>query len=276
MYCIRLWEALVLGILQGIGEFLPISSSGHLRIAMLFLDIAPQSHLALTIALHVSTGASIIVYFFGRIKKLLGGIFHRLESRQLLGYLLLSALPAGILGIFFQDWIFSWYKGSLGFVGWALCVNAGILWCSRNKISGQRRIGLARAFGIGLAQALAIIPGISRSGITISTGLIMRVEKGEAISFSFLMALLPIFGGGILEIWGMWHGQTQGVRESALWTGNELWVVLLASGVAFLSGLWACRHVIRWVERGKWHHFAIYCLLVGLACVIFSYGFQYG
>ena len=258
---LRWWEALLLGIIQGVSEFLPVSSTGHLQIGAALLGWHTTHHILLAIVLHVVTAMSIMVVYGRRIRALFQGL-RTTQGRTMGLYLVLSAVPAGVVGIFFKTYIQAYYMGGLGMIGVALCINGVILLSTRFvrvDIGGLNwwRVGL-----VGLAQAVAIFPGISRSGSTISVALWAGVEKSVATEFSFLMALIPIIGSGLLEGYAL----SKAPAVAISW-----WAMGIGFVAAFGAGLWACRAMVAWVRGGKLHHFAWYCMLVGGFCWYYGY-----
>ena len=270
-------EALVMGMLQGLTEFLPVSSSGHLVLAAewLGLKFEAEEQLYLTIMLHFSTAMSTLVVFRARIVGLLRVVFARgrgIEQRYLL-YLLISAVPAGVVGLLLRDEIEAFFVGRTVFVGCCLLLTAvllawGKLRASRSARSDETERGVVPrlwiVFSMGLAQALALLPGVSRSGATIATGLALGSSRRVATEFSFLMALIPILGGTFLSVLELRN------LNQATWTAISIGPMAVSAVVAFGVGYWACIRMIVWVERGKMHYFSIYCGLLGVLAIVLS------
>ena len=257
------FEALILGLVQGLTEFLPVSSSGHLEIGKTILQIEAKENLTFSIVVHGATVLSILVVFYRDIRDLLLNSlrFEYNESSSYLVKLLLSMVPVGIVGLFFKDQVESFFTGNLVFVGSMLLVTAIILSITNFIPSGRRRIGYLDALIIGIAQAIAVLPGISRSGATISTALILGNKSDEAARFSFLMVILPIVAANMLDLMDL---------EPA-GPGAIGWIPLLVGFVAaFGSGLLACKWMIGIVKKGKLLYFSIYCLIVGSVAIIYS------
>lgn len=282
------FEAVLLGLIQGLTEFLPVSSSGHLEIGKALLGVETTDDLLFTTMVHAATVLSTIVVFRKQIWDLLKGFFCGLKglkvekgadgSRTLVcndqtDYLLkmvVSMIPVFIVGIFFKDYVESLF-GSIYVVGFALIVTAMLLFFSdyasrpgRKSIFPENnyRNGISywQAFAVGLGQAFAVTPGISRSGTTISTGLICGVRRDVMAQFSFLMVLVPILGETFLEVVG---GEFGASSVGAL-------SLLLGFVSAFLSGLFACKVMIALVKKAKLSWFALYCLLASACIFIFA------
>ena len=260
-------QALILGLVQGLTEFLPVSSSGHLAIGREILGVEAAEDLVFEITVHVATVLATIIVFRKQIWKLLCGLF-KFKYNDETDYILkicVSMIPVFIVGMFFKDRVESLFS-SLLVVGLALVVTAMLLlfsdiWGGRGKASAARNgIGWWQAFVIGLGQAFAVIPGLSRSGTTISTGLLCGIKREDVAQFSFLMVLVPILGEAFLDLVG------GDVASSSVGT-----VPLLVGFLsAFVSGLFACKVMIALVKKAKLRWFALYCALVGLAVIIFT------
>ena len=256
------FEAIVLGLIQGLTEFLPVSSSGHLEIAKAFFGIKPDESFYFTIAVHGATVLSTLAVFRKEIGQLLAGLFKfRLnEETNYVIRLLISMIPVGIAGILLKDPIEALFNGNVVFVGMMLIVTALLLAIAHFVRKRERPVGYWDAIIIGIAQAVAVIPGISRSGATISTGLIIGNSKNEIARFSFLMVLIPVIGANLLEIFS---------GEAV--TGNVgAGIILTGFVTAFISGYIACRWMIALVKKSKLVWFSIYCLAIGILSVIFG------
>jgi undecaprenyl-diphosphatase len=253
-------QALILGLLQGLTEFLPVSSSGHLEIGHAVLDVHTRNNLLFAVVVHVGTVMSTVVVFRKDIYSLLKDLFISgwNESKDYILKLMFSALPIAVLGLFFAKEIEQFFTGNLVFVGSMLLVTASLLTFAHFAGKGMEKITWFRAFIIGLAQAMAVLPGISRSGATIATGLLLKTRKDEVARFSFLMVLVPILGAAFLDVVGGDFSEARTIGMGPLIVG------FLA---AFLSGLLACSLMIKVVKRGKLIYFAIYCLIVGLIAI---------
>ncbi len=253
-------QALLLGLVQGLTEFLPVSSSGHLEIGHVILGVETDNNLLFAVTVHVATVLSTLVVFRRDILALLTDLFAFKwnESTQYISKLLLSAVPVLIIGLFFVDHIEQFFTGNLLLVGSMLLVTAGLLTFAHFVKKGNSEITRGKALIIGIAQAVAVIPGISRSGATIATGLITGAKKDEIARFSFLMVLIPILGAAFLDVVGGDFTKAASIETIPLLTG------FLA---AFLSGLLACSLMIKIVKRGKLIYFAIYCVIIGFFAI---------
>lgn len=263
----ELWEAILLGLVQGLTEFLPVSSSGHLELGKALLGI-DEGGLAFSVVVHGATALSTIVVFrkdiWGLVTGLVGSGPQGRESRGFAGLVLLSMSPLAVVYVLFMDEIEARLDGSLTAVGAALLVTAALLfWAQRRGRSGAA-VGPRQAFVIGCAQAVAVLPGISRSGATIAAALLLGVDREEAARFSFLMVLPPILGATALEVLDLMDPTIAAdipVSVAAL---------VLAALAAFVSGWWACRTMISLVKRNGFNGFAVYCALAGIAALVIS------
>ena len=253
-------QALILGLLQGLTEFLPVSSSGHLEIGHAVLGVHTKNNLLFAVTVHMATVLSTLVVFRKDIFKLLTDLFafQWNESTQYIAKLLFSSIPVLFLGLFFAKHIEQFFTGNLTLVGSMLLITSVLLSFAHFVKKGNLQITWGKAFIIGIAQAFAVMPGISRSGATIATGLLLGTKKDEVARFSFLMVLIPILGAALLDIAG---GDFS--AESAI-GARPLFVGFLA---AFISGLLACSLMIKIVKRGKLIYFAVYCLVIGLIAI---------
>jgi len=255
-------EALVLGLIQGLTEFLPISSSGHLELGKAILNTPIEQSLLFTIVVHGATVLSIIVVFWKDIASLVSETlkFEWNDSSKYLLKILVSMIPILIVGVFFKEEVEGLFVGNLVLVGIMLLITAGLLTLAYFYNPSNKTITNKSAFLVGIAQAMAVMPGISRSGATISAGLLLGAKRNEITRFSFLMVLVPIIGANILDL-------SETNFSSADFNYLPLLVGFLA---AFISGLFACKWMIRIINQGKWIYFAFYCLTVGLIAIIFG------
>jgi undecaprenyl-diphosphatase len=254
------FEAIVLGLIQGLTEFLPVSSSGHLEIAKSLFGVDPEASFFFTVAVHGATVLSTLLVFRKEIIKLITGSlkFKMNEETSYTLKIFLSMIPVGIAGVLLKDPIESLFNGNLIFIGLMLLVTAGILAAAHFMKKGERPIGYKDAFIIGIAQAIAVIPGISRSGSTIATGLMIGNKKEEIARFSFLMVLIPVIGANILEI-----------LSGDVSISNTNWgIVLIGFVAAFVSGYFACTWMITLVKKSKLIWFSIYCAIIGLLSIL--------
>jgi len=254
------FEALILGLIQGLTEFLPVSSSGHLEIAKSLFGVDPEASFFFTVAVHGATVLSTLFVFWKEILNLISGSlkFKMNDETSYTLKIILSMIPVGIAGVLLKDPIESLFDGNLVFIGLMLLVTSAVLAAAHFMKKGDRPIGYKDAFIIGLAQAIAVIPGISRSGSTIATGLMIGNKKEEIARFSFLMVLVPVIGANVLEIFS----------GDVNMSGTSWGVVLIGFVAAFISGYFACTWMIALVKKSKLIWFSIYCAVIGLLSVI--------
>lgn len=268
-------QALLMGLLQGLTEYLPVSSSGHLTIASTLFGIDGEENMLFTIMVHVATVLSTIVILGGEIWKIIKGMFGPLnnsaqglnrlnpDQRYVLN-ILVSMIPIGIVGVFFKDLVEAIFGSGMTIVGICLLVTALLLTFSYYARPREREnISLGHAFIIGLAQAIAVLPGLSRSGSTIATGLMLGEKKSNMAQFSFLMVIPPILGEALLDVLKMVKGESLGAEIGWL----PLTVGFLA---AFISGCVACKWMIGIVKKGKLIYFAYYCAIAGIISLIYG------
>ncbi|NOR33930.1 MAG: UDP-diphosphatase [Bacteroidales bacterium] len=258
------FEALILGLVQGLTEFLPVSSSGHLEIGKVLLNVEVQESLSFTVLVHFATVLSTITVFYKDILKLFTGLFQFKwnEETKYVSKILISMVPVLMVGILDREEVESFFSGNLVLVGSALLVTSLLLISTQLVKPGNRKIPYLDALLMGFAQVLAIIPGISRSGATISTGLLLKNGRSDVAQFSFLMVLVPIIGAALLDILSMSSSSSEfGISAGSLIIG------FLA---AYLSGYLACTWMINLVKKGNLYWFAIYCAIAGLISIIFA------
>lgn len=263
------WEALILGIVQGLTEFLPVSSSGHLEIGQAILGTAGEENLMFAIVVHTATVLSTIAILWKEIARLFRGTFTTLkwnEDKNYVAMILVSMIPVFVVGMFFKEQVESFFGSGLLLVGICLCVTAVLLyvseWLSKRREGLGHEVGYKDAIIIGLAQAVAVLPGLSRSGTTIATGLLCGVKKESVTQFSFLMVLIPILGEAFLELLDLLQGEVV----------SSLGIIPMVVGflAAFISGCLACKFMINIVRRQKLIYFAIYCLFAGIFAIIYG------
>ena len=261
------YEAIILGIVQGLTEFLPISSSGHLEIASYILKTNPSENLMFTVVVHIATAISIIYVFRKDINEIIKGLI-QFKKKQLdfILKILISSVPVGVVGVLFEKEVESFFTGNIVLVGSMLLITAALLFFTYfKKDDSQKNISYTDAIAIGLAQALAILPGISRSGSTISMALLLNVNREKATKFSFLMVLVPIFGILILK---SIKGFTEISETSNLILFESSYVFGFIS--ALFSGVFACKMMLKIVKESKLIYFSAYCLLVGSIGIYFG------
>ena len=259
-------QALVLGIVQGLTEYLPVSSSGHLAIGSYLFGIDGEENLAFTVLVHVATVMSTFVVLWKEIDWILKGLFKfkmNDETKYFLN-IVVSMIPIGIVGVFFKDQVEEIFGSGLLIVGCCLLLTALLLTFSYYAKPRQcEHISLKDAFIIGLAQACAVLPGLSRSGSTIATGLLLGNKKEKLAQFSFLMVIPPILGEALLDVLKAAKG------EEAF---GDISVLPLVVGfiAAFVSGCLACKWMINIVKKGKLIYFGIYCAIAGAVTIVCS------
>lgn len=270
-------DALILGIVQGLAEYLPISSSGHLEIFtdILGLNLSGQQSLRFDLMLHVATVLSTIVVLWREFAPLCTSFFtlRRDENTSTVWKILVSCIPVGIIGLCFKEQVESFFGGQLTVVGICLLVTALLLTLSytlvtRPRLNGETRpardITFVDAFIIGCAQAVAVLPGLSRSGSTIATGILLGDKREKVAHFSFLMVIIPILGEALLDMKKMF-----GVEAAAAGEDSIGWMAIAVGFVAsFTVGCIACKWMLNIVKQGKLWWFAVYCAAVGVLCLI--------
>lgn len=260
-------EALVLGLLQGFTEYLPVSSSGHLAIGSYLFGIEGEENLAFTVAVHVATVLSTFVILWSEIAWIVKGVF-KFEMNDEMKYffnILVSMIPVGVVGVFFKDAVEEIFGSGLLIVGIMLLVTAALLTFSYYAKPRQReKIGLLDAFVIGLAQAAAVMPGLSRSGSTIATGLLLGNKKEKLAQFSFLMVIPPILGEALLDV-------LKAVKGEEAFGGIDTMPLVVGFLAAFVSGCLACKWMINIVKKGKLVYFGVYCAIVGIITIICNF-----
>ena len=253
-------EALILGIVQGLTEFLPVSSSGHLELGKVILGVEAERSLIFTVVVHGATVLSTIFVFHKDLWILLKGLFAFKwnDETKYISRILISMIPVVIVGLFFAEEIESFFTGNVVFVGSMLIITALLLTFTYFKKTNLRKISFIDSFIIGIAQAAAVLPGISRSGATISTGLMLGNKRELIAKFSFLMVLIPIIGANVKDLF---------TGEMASESSIGAVPLLIGFFAAFISGLFACKWMIGIVKKGKLIYFAIYCFIIGLIAI---------
>lgn len=254
-------ESILLGIIQGLTEFLPVSSSGHIELGKAILGVQPQDPLLFSIVLHGATALSTIVVFHKEITWIFKDLFQFKwnEGTKYAFYIVLSMIPVGLVGALFESELESFFDGKVVLVGAMLWLTALLLFFSGIHKGGEKPVNGLRAGIMGLSQMVAILPGISRSGSTIATALLLGVKKEDAARFSFLMVLPPILGATLLKV------KDFAEEADAATGGADISTSALVLGflAAFIAGLAACKWMVGIVKKGKLWYFAIYCALVG-------------
>ena len=254
-------EALVLGLVQGLTEYLPVSSSGHLEIGKALLGVEVEGGLTFDVVVHVATVLATLAVLWKEVSWIFRGLLrppYNDEQRYAVN-ILISMVPIGIVGVFFKDKIDAIFEGSIEVVGWCLLVTAALLALTHYaKPQPRERISPLHAFIIGVAQAVAVLPGLSRSGSTIATGLLLGNRKETLAQFSFLMVIPPILGEALLDCKEIVEVGAEQVSLTALAVGFV---------AAFVSGCFACRLMISLVKRAKLIWFAAYCAVAGAVAI---------
>jgi undecaprenyl-diphosphatase len=254
------FEAMVLGLIQGLTEFLPVSSSGHLELGKYLFGINPDANFYFSVAVHGATVLSTIVVLWKEITDLFKGFFKfwlNDETKYIIK-LVISMIPIGIAGFFLTDIVNNYFTGNMISLGIQFIITAAILLLPSFIKPKERPIGYIDSLIIGIAQAIAVLPAISRSGATIATGMVIGNKKSDIAKFSFLMVLIPIIGANLAELKS---GDFSVEGTSAL-------VILIGFITAFISGYYACKWMINLVKKGKLLWFAVYCVFVGVFSIL--------
>ena len=261
------FQALILGIIQGLTEYLPVSSSGHLAIGQALFGLADgESNLTFTVVLHVATVLSTVVILWSEIVWIFRDLFKWKwnEGTRYVVNILISMIPVAIVGFFFKDKIEEVFGSGLLIVGIMLLVTAALLAFSYfAKPRQKENISPLHAFIIGIAQACAVMPGLSRSGSTIATGLLLGNKKEKLAQFSFLMVIPPVLGEALLDVKDMFE---VGVTEAM--GGISPLALIVGFLAAFITGCFACKWMVNLVKKGKLIWFAVYCVIVGIIAIV--------
>jgi undecaprenyl-diphosphatase len=252
-------NAIILGIIQGLTEFLPVSSSGHIELGKVILGAEIEENVLFTVVLHFATALSTIVIFRKDILELLKGIFQFQwnEESKFAVKVIISMIPAALVGVFFEEELETLFDGNLLLVGCMLIITAILLYFADKAKNTAKKVSFSNAIIIGISQAIAVLPGVSRSGATISTSVLLGNDKTKAARFSFLMVVPLIFGKIGKDILS---------GDLALESSQ---LVPLSAGfiAAFIAGLFACTWMINLVKKSKLTYFSVYCLIVGLIAI---------
>ncbi len=257
-------EAIILGLIQGLTEFLPVSSSGHLEIAKALLDAdkIPEESMLMTVVLHGATALSTIVVFWKDILKILKGLVKPSSTEFHFSIkIVLSMIPAAIVGVVWDDLIETFFEGRLALVGSMLLVTAVLLWLADRVTATKQDLTYGHSIIIGIAQAIAILPGISRSGATIATSVLLKIDREQAARFSFLMVIPLILGK-----------MAKDVMDGAFDKGaDQLMIYAVGFLAAFLTGIFACKWMIALVKKAQLKWFSFYCIIVGIITIVVSF-----
>jgi undecaprenyl-diphosphatase len=254
------FEAIVLGLIQGLTEFLPVSSSGHLELGKYLFGMDHEANFYFSIAVHGATVLSTIVVLWQEITQLIKGFF-KFQMNEEMHYILkiiVSMIPVAFAGFFLTDIVRSYFTGDMIALGIQFIVTAGILLLPSFIKPKERPISYFDSFVIGIAQAIAVLPAISRSGATIATGMMLGNKKSDIAKFSFLMVLIPIIGANFVEM------KTGDFSTE----GTSVLIILIGFLTAFVSGYFACRWMINLVKKGSLVWFAVYCVAVGIFSIL--------
>lgn len=257
-------DAIILGVIQGLTEFLPVSSSGHLELGKAILgdNSLPKESLLFTVVLHFATALSTIVVFRKDILEIIKGIlkFEWNEDMNFISKIAISMIPATITGVFFEEELELLFGGQIALVGFMLIITALLLYLADRAKNTNKSVSFSNAFIIGISQAIAILPGISRSGATISTSVLLGNDKTKAARFSFLMVVPLIFGKISKDI----------LNGELTYESSNFLPLSIGFVAAFIAGLFACTWMIALVKKSKLTYFSIYCAIVGLIAIIWA------
>jgi undecaprenyl-diphosphatase len=258
-------EAIILGLIQGLTEFLPVSSSGHLELMKVILgdNSLPEESLTFTVILHFATALSTMVIFRKEIVEIIKGLFQFKwnEETQFSLKIIASMIPAALIGLFFEDKLESFFGGQILLVGFMLIITALLLLFADKAKNTDKNVKFGSALIIGVSQAIAMLPGISRSGATISTAVLLGIDRTRAAKFSFLMVVPLIFGKVAKDILG----------GGISFESSQIGVFSIGFLAAFISGLFACTWMISLVKKSKLSYFAIYCAIVGGIAIAYAF-----
>lgn len=258
-------EAIILGIIQGLTEFLPVSSSGHLEIVKVIFgnESMPAESLTFTVILHFATALSTIVIFRKEIIEILKGLFQFQwnEESKFSVKIIISMFPAAVIGLLFEKQLESFFNGNILVVGFMLLITGLLLYLADRAKNTNKNVGYKSAILIGFSQAIAMLPGISRSGATISTSVLLGVDRTKAAKFSFLMVVPLIFGKVIKDILS---------GDISLESG-QFGAMGIGFISAFIAGLFACNWMINLVKNSKLYYFSYYCFIIGILAITYSY-----
>ena len=261
-------EALILGIVQGLTEFLPVSSSGHLTIGqtLLGIEFAEGDMLLFDVLVHAATVLSTIVVLWSQVADLMKGTFCTIKwnsEKEYVAKICVSMIPVFIVGMFFKDYVEQIFGSGLMVVGVCLLITACLLAFAQYAKPRQKEdISWWDSFIIGIGQACAVLPGLSRSGTTIATGILLGNKKEEVARFSFLMVLVPILGEAFLSLLDIWQGEVVSSLSPL--------VMVVGFAAAFLTGCFACKVMIDIVKRQKLIYFSVYCAIVGVLAIVYQ------
>ena len=257
-------ESIVLGIIQGFTEFLPVSSSGHLELAKVILGdtSVPEESLTFTVVLHFATALSTLVIFRKEVLEIFRGLFQLKwnEEAKFSLKIILSMIPAVFVGLLFEEQLASFFSGNLLLVGLMLLLTAVLLLLADKAKSTNKKVSFSNAILVGVSQAIAMLPGISRSGATISASVLLGIDRTKAARFSFLMVVPLIFGKIGKDV----------LSGDLNFKSSEVITILAGFIAAFVAGLLACKWMISLVKKSKLSYFSLYCAIVGIAAISYT------
>ena len=255
-------EAIILGVIQGLTEFLPVSSSGHIELAKAIFGTEENNSMTMTVVLHFATAFSTCFIFRKDIAQIFKGLFQfkNNEEFKFSTKIVISMIPAAIIGFWFEKYIEKFFSGQILLVGLMLIVTGLILFVADKAKTTSKNVTFLQALIIGVSQAIAILPGISRSGATISTSVLLGIDREKAARFSFLMVVPLIFGKIAKDL----------LSDKFNLQSDELMYLAVGFIFAFFTGLLACKLMIKLVKNSKLYYFSFYCFLVGTAAIIYS------
>lgn len=268
----NLIESIILGIIQGLTEFLPVSSSGHLELGKVILGVQFEENAVLYSAVvHAATALSTVVIYYKDILAIIKDLFKFTwnDSTKFAAMVLVSMIPAGLAYVFLGDFLEELFSGKIMLVGFMLLVTAGLLYASSRLVSKPGDLTIGKAFLVGISQAVALLPGVSRSGSTISTALMLGISRETAARFSFLMVIPVILGGTVLELKDYFDAEQAG---QIVEVGAD--VLIAGFLAAFIAGLAACTWMISMVKNAKLDYFAFYCIVVGVIAITYDLAFM--
>lgn len=257
-------EAIILGIIQGLTEFLPVSSSGHLELAKFIMgdESLPKESMMMTVLLHFATALSTVVIFRKEIIQIIKGLFafQWNEEFKFSLKIIVSMIPAALVGVLFNDQLEAFFTGKIMLVGAMLILTGVLLLLADRAKHTDKNVSFSNALIIGISQAIAILPGISRSGATISTSVLLGIDREKSARFSFLMVVPLIFGKIAKDIMS-----DEFITTSVNYTSLSLGFI-----AAFLTGLLACTWMIKLVKKSKLSYFSIYCFIIGTVAIVYT------
>ncbi|MBQ3655559.1 MAG: undecaprenyl-diphosphatase UppP [Bacteroidales bacterium] len=277
-------EALILGLVQGLTEFLPVSSSGHLQIGQHLLGVTETGGLTFDIVVHVATVLATVTIFRKEIWDLICGFFKKLnpdknltlwnrlnDAQRYVVLIVISMIPIGIVGLCFKDKVEEIFASSIVVVGVCLIVTSALLalthFFKTDEKTEKKEISPLHAFIIGLAQSVAVLPGLSRSGSTIATGLLLGNKRENVAQFSFLMVIPPILGEALLDFKHIFAPSAEYLAEHGASSPTPALALIVGFVAAFISGCFACKWMVQLIKKCKLIYFAIYCFIMGIVCI---------